>query len=389
MTQKIALLGATGSVGSSTLSLLRDHPERLSLFLVSGHQNVEQMLVIVREFAPVHLVVTDRSAFALLQQRWPIGVATQLHSGEESLCQLVADAEVDTVVAAIVGAAGLLPTLAAAAAGKKIILANKESLVIAGELLMQAVARSGAVLLPIDSEHNALFQALPDGRVDARVKSLLLTASGGPFLHHSLSQLQQVTPAQACKHPNWSMGQKISVDSATLMNKGLELIEACWLFAVTPAQIEVVVHPQSIIHSMVRYIDGSILAQMGTPDMRIPIAHALAWPERMASGAPELDFCQLADLSFQAPDNQRFPCLQLARDAFAMGGTASIYLNAANEVAVSAFLNGQLGFMAIPAVNAMVLDAARIEPLETVPQLMQLDQQARQMAHNTIKRLQH
>ncbi len=387
MKQQIVLLGATGSVGQSTLSILRDHPDRYSLFMASGHKNVEQMLALVTEFKPQHLVVTEAQAYKSLQQRWPASSQTQLHFGEQALLDLVAMAEVDAVVAAIVGAAGLLPTLAAAKAGKKIILANKESLVIAGELLMAEARRNHALLLPIDSEHNALFQCLPQGKVDLSVSSLLLTASGGPFREHSLEQLVQVTPAQACKHPNWSMGQKISVDSATLMNKGLELIEACWLFDVNADQVEVVVHPQSIIHSMVRYVDGSVLAQLGSPDMRIPIAHALAWPERIASGAQPLDFHQLASLTFEPPDLERFPCLVLAREAQHLAGLAPVYLNAANEEAVAAFLNGQLAFMDIAGVNAKVLAQVGVEPLESVSQLQHEDQRARAIAHQHIQRL--
>ena len=314
------------------------------------------------------------------------GSVTTVLVGEAALAQVAAEA--DTVMAAIVGAAGLLPTLAAVKAGRRVLLANKEALVMSGALFMRAVREHGATLLPIDSEHNAIFQCLPShyaqGLSAAGVDKLLLTASGGPFREFSLEQLRTVTPAQAIKHPNWSMGQKISVDSATLMNKGLEFIEACWLFAARPDQIEVVVHPQSVIHSMVCYADGSVLAQMGQPDMRTPIAHALAWPERIESGVPRLDFARLSALSFSAPDLQRFPCLRLAQEAMAAGGTHPAILNAANEVAVAAFLAGKLDFLGIPRVIEQVLREIPVSDAEELATILAADQAARCCAQALI-----
>lgn len=381
MMQRLAVLGATGSIGQSTLAVIRRHPERFQLVAASGHSNVQALRALVLEFKPRYLVVTQAQASAQLAAELPtLSPGTQLLTQASDLEWVAAAAEVDTLVAAIVGAAGLMSALAGARAGKTILLANKEALVIAGDLMMQAVREGGARLLPVDSEHNALFQCLPSGQVDAGVTQLVLTASGGPFREFSAEQLASVTPAQACAHPNWSMGQKISVDSATLMNKGLELIEACWLFGLPPERIEVLVHPQSIVHSMVRYADGSVLAQLGNPDMRTPIAHALAWPERIDAGVAPLDFIALARLDFSAPDEQRFPCLALARQAFITGGVAPAWLNAANEIAVQAFLDGQIGFMDIARINAKVLHACDGRALTSVPQLLAADAQARALA---------
>ena len=328
------------------------------------------------------------SAAELEKRLSAAGSPTRVLSGEQGLVAAASDPAVDAVMAAIVGATGLEPTLAAARSGKTVLLANKEALVMAGHLFMSAVADSGATLLPIDSEHNAIFQCLPagaDGAVGtAGVSKILLTASGGPFREWSLEQMQDVTPDQACAHPNWSMGRKISVDSATLMNKGLELVEACWLFDVDADFVEVVVHPQSIIHSMVQYVDGSVLAQLGNPDMRTPIAHALAWPERIGSGVAELDIIDIGRLDFERPDNRRFPCLELAREAVRQGGTAMAQLNAANEEAVAAFLDGRLGFTDIPGIIEQVLSRAEFSEPTSLDVVKTADVQAREIARELI-----
>ena len=341
--QTITLLGATGSIGVSTLDVIARHPERYSVFALTAHSQVDKLAAQCLQFNPQYAVVGDQQSATRLQTLLrSSGCATEVLWGRESLSQVASDTAVDTVMAAIVGAAGLLPTLAAVHAGKKILLANKESLVMAGGLFMQAVADSGSVLLPIDSEHNAIFQCLPEDfktSADSGVKKLLLSASGGPFRGWSVEQMLAVTPEQACAHPNWSMGRKISVDSATLMNKGLELIEACWLFDMPASDIEVVVHPQSIIHSLVQYVDGSVLAQLGNPDMRTPIAHALAWPERIDAGVADLNLFDVARLDFEKPDLDCFPCLAIATAAAEAGKNAPAILNAANEVAVQAFLD--------------------------------------------------
>ena len=317
------------------------------------------------------------------------GLSTDVSWGEEALCEVAPASDVDVVMAAIVGAAGLRPTLAAAQAGKRVLLANKEALVMSGALFMQAVQASGAELLPIDSEHNAIFQCMPgnyaDGLARVGVRRILLTASGGPFRNFSQAQLADVTPAQACAHPNWSMGQKISVDSASMMNKGLELIEACWLFDARPEQVEVVVHPQSVVHSLVDYVDGSVLAQLGNPDMRTPIAHALAWPERIDSGVSALDLLLTARLDFEAPDPVRFPCLRLAREAVAAGGTSCAVLNAANEVAVQAFLDGRVGFTDIPVIIEDALTQLPGEPVIDLEHILSADRLARAHAERWVR----
>ena len=388
--QTLTVLGATGSIGRSTLDVVSRHPDRFRIHALTAFHRMTELATLCRQFQPRYAVVPTMTAAEhlramLLEQG---AAATTVLIGEEALAQVAAEA--DTVMAAIVGAAGLLPTLAAVKAGRRVLLANKEALVMSGALFMRAVREHGATLLPIDSEHNAIFQCLPaqhpQGLAAAGVSKLLLTASGGPFREFSLEQLRHVTPAQAVKHPNWSMGQKISVDSATLMNKGLELIEACWLFAVRPEQIEVVVHPQSVIHSMVCYADGSVLAQMGQPDMRTPIAHALAWPERMDSGVASLDFATLSSLSFCAPDLDRFPCLRLAIEAMAAGGTHPAILNAANEVAVAAFLAGELDFLGIPRVIEQVLQEIPVSEAEELATILAADHAARQCAHAVIAR---
>ena len=352
--QSITLLGATGSIGESTLDVIARHPDKYSVFALTGNTQIPKLAIQCLRHGAQFAVVNDTAAASQLRELLlATGCKTEVLHGIEALCQVSSAVQVDTVMAAIVGAAGLVPTLAAVKAGKKILLANKESLVMAGGLFMQAVKTSGSVLLPIDSEHNAIFQCLPANYAQAElsgVSKLLLSASGGPFRGWSLEQMAAVTPDQACAHPNWSMGRKISVDSASLMNKGLELIEACWLFNMHGSQIEVVVHPQSVIHSLVQYTDGSVLAQLGNPDMRTPIAHALAWPDRIESGVADLDLFDIARLDFEQPDIKSFPCLQLAFDAAAAAGDAPAILNAANEVAVEAFLHERISFTQIAQV---------------------------------------
>jgi len=345
MIQTLTVLGASGSIGQSTLDVVRRHPDRYRIFALSAARSVARMRDDIVEFSPRFAVMTEAQAAADLQAALPDHCTTEVLAGSEALSMIAAHNDVDAVMAAIVGAAGLLPTLAAAEAGKRVLLANKESLVMAGPLFMQAVRTGGATLLPIDSEHNAIFQALPhnyDGDFAAHgISKILLTASGGPFRGCSAAELEKVTPAQAVAHPNWSMGQKISVDSATLMNKGLELIEACFLFNCAPDDIQVVVHPQSVIHSMVQYCDGSVIAQLGQPDMRTPIAYGLAWPQRIDAGVQSLDLFSIARLDFTPPDETTFPCLALAKQAFNAGGTMPAVLNAANEIAVEAFLRNK------------------------------------------------
>ncbi|NWA03116.1 1-deoxy-D-xylulose-5-phosphate reductoisomerase [Pseudomonas gingeri] len=369
--QQITVLGATGSIGLSTLDVIARHPERYQVFALSGFSRLAELFALCVRHRPRFAVVPEVAAARGLQADLrAAGLSTEVLVGEEALCQVCADPEVDTVMAAIVGAAGLRPTLAAVEAGKKILLANKEALVMTGALFMQAVRKSGSVLLPIDSEHNAIFQCLPGdfarGLGAVGVRRILLTASGGPFRQTPLAELEHVTPDQACAHPNWSMGRKISVDSASMMNKGLELIEACWLFDARPIQVEVVIHPQSVIHSLVDYVDGSVLAQLGNPDMRTPIANALAWPERIDSGVAPLDLFSVARLDFQAPDEQRFPCLRLARAAAEAGGSAPAVLNAANEVAVAAFLERRIRY---PEIASIIEEVLNLEPVVAVDEL--------------------
>jgi 1-deoxy-D-xylulose-5-phosphate reductoisomerase len=358
--QSITILGATGSIGVSTLDVLARHPDRYQVYALTAHRSVEQLAAQCARFRPRRAVVGSADAAEQLSALLRASdVRCDVAFGEAALCEVAASADTDTVMAAIVGAAGLAPALAAARAGKKILLANKEALVMSGQLFMDAVQQNGATLLPIDSEHNAIFQSLPQSYArsphGAGVAKILLTASGGPFLARAVETLEHVTPDQACKHPNWVMGRKISVDSATMMNKGLEVIEAHWLFGAPAAQIEVVIHPQSVIHSMVSYVDGSVLAQLGNPDMRTPIAHALAFPERIESGVGQLDLTSIGTLQFEKPDFERFPCLALAFEALEAGGTAPALLNAANEVAVQAFLDGAIGFRDIDRVISRVM----------------------------------
>lgn len=388
--QNVTILGATGSIGLNTLDVIRRHPERFHAFALCAHSQVDKLFEQVCEFAPKFAVVRDAALADELGRRCrDAGLATKVRHGVEALSEMAAHPEVDIVMAAIVGAAGLEPTLAAARAGKKILLANKEVLVMAGELFMQTVREHDALLLPVDSEHNAIFQSLPSdiscGIAACGVRRILLTASGGPFRTLSPVELNEVTPEAACAHPNWVMGQKISVDSATMMNKGLEVIEAHWLFDCSPEQIQVVIHPQSVIHSLVEYADGSVLAQLGNPDMRTPIAYALAYPERIDAGVPSLDLFALARLDFEAPDLDRFPCLQLAYAALRAGGTAPAILNAANEVAVAAFLDRRLPFLGIPRLIESTLAALPAGPESSLADVLVADAEARRIAERLVR----
>jgi 1-deoxy-D-xylulose-5-phosphate reductoisomerase len=387
----IAVLGSTGSIGVSTLDVIARHPGRFRAIALTAHRNVSRMAAQCRQFRPLYAVMVDRgSAEQLRDALADMTDPPEVLDGPSALETVAEAPEVDYVMAAIVGAAGLMSTLAAARAGKRVLLANKEALVVAGAIVMKAATDRGATLLPIDSEHNAIFQCLPanhaDGLPQTGVERILLTASGGPFRDMPAEQLADVTPAQACAHPNWSMGRKISVDSATMMNKGLEIIEACWLFDTSPDRIQVVVHPQSVIHSMVQYTDGSVLAQLGNPDMRTPIAHALAWPERMKSGVDPLDIFAIARLDFEPPAPERFPCLRLAYRAAADGGTAPAVLNAANEVAVAAFLEGRIGFTAIGRIVEQTMDALPPEPVDGdgLDHVLEIDARARSFAERTV-----
>jgi 1-deoxy-D-xylulose-5-phosphate reductoisomerase len=389
--QQITVLGATGSIGLSTLDVIARHPGRYQVFALSGFSRLSELLALCVRHAPQFAVVPETAAARRLQDDLrAAGLSTRVLVGEEGLCQVAAAPEVDAVMAAIVGAAGLRPTLAAVEAGKKILLANKEALVMSGALFMQAVRKSGSVLLPIDSEHNAIFQCMPRdiarGLDAVGVRRILLTASGGPFRQTPMAELAHVSPEQACAHPNWSMGRKISVDSASMMNKGLELIEACWLFDAKPSQVEVVIHPQSVIHSLVDYIDGSVLAQLGNPDMRTPIANALAWPERIDSGVPPLDLFAVARLDFQAPDEDRFPCLRLARQAAEAGNSAPAMLNAANEVAVAAFLDGRVRYLEIASIIEEVLNLEPVVVVNDLDAVFTADAKARVLAEQWLSR---
>ena len=394
--QLISLLGATGSIGVSTLDVIARHPDKYRIYALTAHTQVDKLAAQCQQFNPKFAVVGDAASADRLQAKLcASGCTSEVMYGVDALCQVVSDPDVDTVMAAIVGAAGLVPTLAAVKAGKKILLANKEALVMAGGLFMQAVADSGSLLLPIDSEHNAIFQCLPtdysgsgnSGSGNSGVEKLLLSASGGPFRGWTREQMQSVTPDQACAHPNWSMGRKISVDSATLMNKGLELIEACWLFAVAESSIEVVVHPQSIIHSLVQYSDGSVLAQLGNPDMRTPIAHALAWPQRIESGVANLNLFEIARLDFEQPDMQAFPSLAIARSAAQAGANAATIMNAANEVAVQAFLDQRIGFTQIAEVVEQTLNSQILCEPESLQAVQESDIETRLYSSAYIKSL--
>jgi 1-deoxy-D-xylulose-5-phosphate reductoisomerase len=386
----VAILGSTGSVGEHTLDVVARHPDRFRVVALGANRNVARLAEQCARFQVPYAALADASAAAALTEALRArGASTRVLAGADALVDIAGLPEVDHVMAAIVGAAGLPSTLAAARAGKRLLLANKESLVMAGPLLMQIVRESGATLLPIDSEHNAVFQCLPRdarcGEAPVGVKRILLTASGGPFLDSDRSQLEKVTPDEACAHPNWVMGRKISVDSATLMNKGLEFIEACLLFGVEPSQVEVLIHRESIVHSLVEYVDGSVLAQLGAPDMRTPIAHALAWPERVTSGVQSLDLVKVGQLRFEAPDLDRFPALALAQEAARAGGSRPASLNAANEVAVSAFLEGGLNFARIPAVIESVMAATSGGAIRDLDDVLAADAEARARATSLIR----
>ncbi|MET0012831.1 MAG: 1-deoxy-D-xylulose-5-phosphate reductoisomerase [Sedimenticola sp.] len=388
----LTVLGSTGSIGVSTLDVVSRHPDRYRIVALTANSDVEGIFAQCQAFRPAYAVMADPEAAASLEVKLrDAGLDIEVLAGVEGLEAVAGHPEVDYVMAAIVGAAGLLPTLAAVRAGKRILLANKEALVVSGELFMQEAEQHGSLILPIDSEHNAVFQCMPGefdrGLDQVGVRRILLTASGGPFRQTPAEALKDVTPEQACAHPNWDMGRKISVDSATMMNKGLEVIEACWLFHTSPDRIQVVLHPQSVIHSLVEYVDGSVLAQLGNPDMRTPIAHALAWPERIDSGVSSLDLFDVARLDFEPPDMQRFPCLALAYRAVETGGTAPAVLNAANEVAVASFLEGRLGFTAIPQVIESTLERLPSTSAGNLEVLLDADREARAVAEQTVAAL--
>ena len=384
--RSITLLGATGSIGASTLDVIARHPDRFSLFAVAAARRVDELVSLCARFRPRHAVIAERERLPALRDALrAAGLPTTARAGAEALADVACAPECDTVVAAIVGAAGLVPTLAAARAGKRVLLANKESVVCAGRLLIDAVRAGGGELLPVDSEHSAIHQCLAGaGVADRDVRKLILTASGGPF--RTRSDFAGITPEEACAHPNWVMGRKISVDSATLMNKGLEVIEASWLFGFPAGRIEVVVHPQSVVHSMVEFVDGSVVAQLGTPDMRTPIAYALSYPERIDSGSAALDFAQLGALTFEAPDLRRFRCLALAFEALAGGTARTATLNAANEVAVEAFLKGRLPFAGIAPVIEETLDAVDADEPDTIEDVLAVDARARRVAAEQLDR---
>ncbi|MEK6595679.1 MAG: 1-deoxy-D-xylulose-5-phosphate reductoisomerase [Pseudomonadota bacterium] len=390
--RQITILGSTGSIGESTLDVIARHPDRFRVAALTAHKNVEKMLLQCQRFRPCYAVMLDtESAEQLAKAIQVAGIDTEVLSGIESLEKVASLPEVNTVMAAIVGAAGIRPTFAAARTGKLVLLANKETLVMAGRIFMDLVKQHSATLLPIDSEHNAIYQSLPhrfNGDLAAvGVSRILLTASGGPFRCSPLASLEKVTPEQACAHPNWDMGQKISVDSATMMNKGLEVIEAHWLFDAAPDKIQVVIHPQSVIHSMVAYIDGSVIAQLGNPDMRTPIAHAMGYPDRIESGVSALDMFKVAHLDFEQPDFERFPCLRLAYQALGAGGNMPAVLNAANEIAVESFLKRRMSFTAIPTMIAHVMQTVKQEEITTLDDVLRTDRLARDVALEWLESL--
>ena len=399
MTQRIAVLGATGSIGDSTLAILAAQPQNYEVYALSGYHRLDKLLALCQQFLPKRVSVPTAAVDDFAQRLSAVGLNIDVVGGDAGLVDIATDTQTDTVVAAIVGAAGLPSTLAAARAGKRILLANKEALVMAGKVMINAVKTHHATLLPLDSEHNAIFQCLPLAiqqdntqvhKPNHGVRKLWLTASGGPFLQQSFAQMQQASVAEAVKHPNWSMGQKISVDSATMMNKGLELIEACHLFDLPENKINVVIHPQSIIHSMVEYSDGSFLAQLGSPDMKTPIAHALSYPDRIDSGSQPLDLFALSGLEFIEPDLQKFACLRLARQAMQAGTQATIVLNAANEIAVAAFLNGQVRLTDIADINAQALNEIQVPVLDEtadIEDILVIDKIARQHTNTLVAKL--
>jgi 1-deoxy-D-xylulose-5-phosphate reductoisomerase len=387
--KQLTILGATGSIGQSTLDIVARHPDLYAIYALTANSNYQKMQQLCRQFEPPFVVMRDADSAEHLAQAI-VDLPTEVLTGEAGLAEVAAADKVDVVVAAIVGAVGLMPTLAAVRAGKRILLANKEALVMAGALFMEEVQQHGAELLPVDSEHNAIFQCLPAGSIDKGVaeqgvRKIILTGSGGPFRDFDLADLEDVTPRQACAHPNWDMGPKISVDSATMMNKGLEMIEACWMFAVDHEDVEILLHRQSIVHSMVAYTDGSVIAQMGNPDMRTPIAHALAWPDRIESGVEPLNLLQVSQLDFTLADEARYPCLVLARDAWQQGGTSMAVLNAANEVAVEYFLNERIKFTQIPRLITNVMEQAATGPADKLEKILQADSSARSLAHQLIE----
>lgn len=389
--QQITILGATGTIGASTLNVISQHPNRFATYALTANNNDAALYKLCIEYKPAYAVLLDEAAAERLRlQLKAVGSSTEVMCGMSALEYVSSHPEVDAVMAAIVGAAGLIPAIAAAKAGKRILLANKETLVMAGNLFMQAVKQGSATLLPIDSEHNAIFQVIParvDGNlIDSGIKKILLTASGGPFRKFSQSELEEVSLEQALNHPNWVMGPKITIDSATLMNKGLEVIEARWLFNAKPSEIEVVVHPQSVIHSMVEYVDGSVLAQLGNPDMRTPIAYALGYPERLQSGVGSLDLFKIGQLDFEAPDTNKFPCLRLAYEALKLGGNAAAILNAANEIAVEAFIQKTIKFTEIPRLIEFVLNKSSIKEVSDLNMLIDTDASARDSAREWLSR---
>lgn len=391
--RQITILGSTGSIGESTLDVIARHPDRFQAFALTANHSVEKMLAQCQRFQPRFAVMLDTASAGQLADAIKVaGIRTEVLAGIESLEKVASLPEVDAVMAAIVGAAGIRPTFAAARTGKLVLLANKETLVMAGRIFMDLVKQHNATLLPIDSEHNAIYQSLPhhfNGNLAAAgISRILLTASGGPFRCTPLESLASVTPEQACAHPNWDMGQKISVDSATMMNKGLEVIEAHWLFEAPPEKIQVVIHPQSVIHSMVAYVDGSVIAQLGNPDMRTPIAHAMGYPDRIESGVSALDMFKVAHLDFEKPDFKKFPCLELAYQALAAGGNMPAVLNAANEIAVESFLKRRMPFTAIPVMIAHAMKTVRQEEMATLDDVLKTDALARDAARNWLANLQ-
>ena len=385
----LCILGSTGSIGVNTLDVAARHPDKYKIVALSANSQIDRLVKQCETYQPEYAVMADdNAAVELAQKLEEKNLSVQVLSGNDGLETIASLEQVDYVMAAIVGAAGLKPTLAAARSGKRILLANKEALVMSGQIFMDEVKKNNAELLPIDSEHNAIFQCLPEdyekGLTESGITKILLTGSGGPFRTKALSELNNITPDEACAHPNWSMGRKISVDSATMMNKGLEIIEACWLFNTSPDNIQVVVHPQSVIHSMVQYSDGSVLAQLGQPDMRTPIAHALSWPDRIESGVEKLDLFSIAKLEFEQPDYERFPCLRLAEESIRKGGTAPAILNAANEVAVASFLNNKLSFIDIAYIVEQTLINLPSRPADSLTEILEDDLAARKEAEHLI-----
>jgi len=386
----LCILGATGSIGVNTLDVASRHPDKYKIVALSANSQIKRLVELCKKYQPEYAVIADETLLdELIKQLKNINSSIKVLSGIPGLETIASLPQVDYVMAAIVGAAGLKPTLAAARSGKRILLANKEALVMSGQIFMDEVKKNNAELLPIDSEHNAIFQCLPEhydkGLAESGITKILLTGSGGPFRTTAISELSDITPDQACAHPNWSMGRKISVDSATMMNKGLEIIEACWLFNTNPDNIQVVIHPQSVIHSMVQYSDGSVLAQLGQPDMRTPIAHALSWPERIESGVEKLDLFEIAKLEFEKPDYKRFPCLRLAEESIRKGGTAPAILNAANEVAVASFLDNKLKFIDIAYIVEQTLKNLPSRAASSLNEILEDDLAARKEAEQLIK----